>query len=105
MNQENVEFEFMGFNPDYEIRTFISSVAEKLHLNSPSDAAMKLAIQKGKGVIKASCRIASHSGTFVAEAVSKNPVRAVQQIERKIKKQLDQWKAWRFQNTNGQKAA
>ena len=103
MNQENMYFEFMGFDPDYEIRTFVSSVAEKLHLNSPSDAALRMAIQKGKGSIKASCQIVSRAGTFVAAAVSDSPIRAVQKLERKIKSQLDHWKAWRFQNANAQR--
>ena len=104
MNQENIQFEFMGFDPDYEIKSFVSMVAEKLQLKSPSDAALKLVIEKGKGAIKASCRIASQAGTFVAEAVSDSPVKAVQQIEKKIKEQLDNWKAWRFQNTKCGKA-
>ncbi|HVK62225.1 MAG TPA: hypothetical protein VM432_11770 [Bdellovibrionales bacterium] len=102
MIQEKVQLEFMHFEPDYETRSFVSSVAEKIHFNAPSDAAMKLALQKGKDAIQASCRIASQAGTFVAEAVSESPIRAVQQIERKIKDQLDAWKAWRFQNANSQ---
>lgn len=103
MIQENVQFEFMGFDPDHEIRSFISPVVEKLHLNSPSDAAIKLALKKGKGAIRASCRIASQAGTFVADAVSDNPVKAIQQIEKKIRTQLDTWKAWRFQKSDAPK--
>ena len=99
MNQDHVQFEFMGLEPNYEIRSFISAVAEKLYFSAPSDAAMKMALQKAKGSIKASCRIASQAGTFVAEAVSESPIRAIQQIEQKIKNQLDNWKAWRFQNS------
>jgi hypothetical protein len=48
---------------------------------------MKLAIEKGKGAIQAYCRIASQAGIFVADAVSDSPIRAVQQIEQKIKDQ------------------
>lgn len=100
MNQESVQYEFLDFDPDYEIKAFVSTVAEKLLLNSPSDAAIRLALQKYKGAIKASCRIASRAGTFIADAVSDNPIRAVQQIEREIKEQLDSWKDWRFQKAN-----
>lgn len=101
MNQENMQFEFMGFDPDYKIRARIESVAEKISGIAPSDAAIKMAVQKGKGAIRASCRIASKAGVFVAEAASKNPILAVQQIEKKIKHQLDDWKAWRFRRPAG----
>ena len=100
MTQENVQFEFIGFDPSYEVRAFVSNFAEKIYLNSPSDAAIKLAIEKGKGAVKASCRIASQAGTFIAETLSDSPVRAVQQIEQKINHQLNNWKAWRFQQKN-----
>lgn len=96
MIQENVQLEYQGFNPDYQIRTFVSKVTEKLHLISPSDAAISLAFKKGKRAITASCRISSQAGTFFAETVSDSPIRAVQQIEYKIKQQLDHWKNWRF---------
>jgi hypothetical protein len=89
MIQENVQFEFKGFDPDYEIRSFVASVAEKLQFSAPSDAAMKMALQKGKVAIQASCRIASQAGTFVADAVGDTPIRTVQQIEQKIRDQLD----------------
>jgi ribosome-associated translation inhibitor RaiA len=99
MINENVEYEFMGFDPEYEIKAFIAAVADKLYFSAPSDSAMKLAIKKSKGVVKASCRIASQVGTFVAEATGKNPIRAIQRLEKRIKHQLDSWKMNRFERT------
>ncbi len=93
----DLQFEFMGFNPDEKIKNFVSRVAEALHYSAPSDSAMKLVIEKSKNAIRASCRIASQAGTFVADSISDNPVRAVQQIERKIRKELDDWKMRRFE--------
>lgn len=93
----DLQFEFMGFNPDDKIMNFVSRVAETLHYSAPSDSAMKLVVEKTKNAIHASCRIASQAGTFVADSISDNPVRAVQQIERKIRKELDQWKLRRFE--------
>jgi hypothetical protein len=92
----NLQFEFKGFDPEYEIRNLITNVAEKLHLSSPSDSAMKVAMRKGEGVIEASCRIASHAGTFVAHVVGENPIKAIQKIEQKIGAQLENWKRNRF---------
>lgn len=95
--KNDLQFEFMGFNPDDKIKNFVSRVAETLHYSAPSDSAMKLVVEKSKNAIRASCRIASQTGTFVADSISDNPIRAVQQIERKIRKELDQWKARRFE--------
>lgn len=95
MQHDNVQCEFMGFDPDHEIKSFIKSVADKISYLSPSDAALTLAVRNGKDAIQASCRVASQAGVFVAEAASKNPIRAVRKIEREISKQLDNWKAWR----------
>jgi ribosome-associated translation inhibitor RaiA len=96
---KDVQFEFMGFKPDEQIKTFVSSVVDQLHFSAPSDAALKLVIKKSKDMIRASCRIASQAGTFVADTMSDNPIRAVQQIENKIRRQLDHWKKIRFEKT------
>lgn len=96
MRNDCVQFEFVGFDPEYEVRNFISTVAEKLHLSSPSDSAIKVAMRLSKGVVQASCRIASHAGTFVADAISDNPIKAIKKVEEKIAEQLESWKSRRF---------
>ncbi len=97
MINENVECEFMGFDPEYEIKAFIATVTDKLYFSAPSDSAMKLAVKKSQGMVKASCRIASQVGTFVAEARGENPICAIQRLEKRIKHQLDSWKMSRFE--------
>jgi ribosome-associated translation inhibitor RaiA len=92
----DVQFEFMGLDPDYKLRAFVALAAEKLHFSAPSDSAMKLAIRKGKDAFQASCRIASQAGIFVAETISDNPVRAIQQLEHKVRTQVEEWKNRRF---------
>ena len=62
----------------------------------PSDASMKLAIKKGKKAVAASCRIVPQAGTFVAEAISENPIRAIELLEMKMRIQLHSWKSHRF---------
>jgi ribosome-associated translation inhibitor RaiA len=105
MRNDCVQFEFLGFNPKHKIRNFVANVAEKLHLSAPSDSAMEVTIKRGKGVIQASCRIASRAGTFFAEAVSDSPIKAVHKIEEKISHQLDDWKRRRFLNEFSQAKA
>jgi ribosome-associated translation inhibitor RaiA len=98
MRNDCIQFEFIGFDPEYEVRNFISTVAEKLYLSSPSDSAIKVAMKVSRGVIQASCRIVSHAGTFMAEAISDNPIKAIKKVEKKIAEQLEGWKHRRFLN-------
>ncbi len=93
----DVKFEFLGFDPDERIRYFASTVAETIHFSAPSDSTLKIVVEKSKDVILASCRIVSQSGTFMADAISDNPMKAIQLIERKIRDQLDAWKRHRFE--------
>lgn len=93
----DVQFEFLGFSPDEQIKNFVSSTADQLYFSAPSDSALKLVVERSKNAIRASCRIASQAGVFVADAMSDSPVRAVRQIESKIRRQLDDWKKRRFE--------
>ena len=92
----NLQFEFKGFDPEYELRKLITNVAERLQMSSPSDSVVRVAMIKGKDAIEASCRIASNAGTFVADVVSENPINAILNIEHKIGAQLESWKLNRF---------
>jgi ribosome-associated translation inhibitor RaiA len=96
MITENVQCVFSGFDPEHETKTFIAQVADEIYHTAPSDSGIKLVIQKSRGLIKASCRIASQVGTFVAETSGKNPILAIQKLENEIKRQLDSWKMNRF---------
>lgn len=100
MRTENFECELKGFDPELEIKTFIATVADRLYFSAPSDSAVKLAIRKSQGVVKASCRIASQVGTFVAEATCENPICALRRLELRIKQQLDSWKRNRFEQAS-----
>ena len=99
MINENFEYEFTGFDPEYRIKKLVTTVGDKLYFSAPSDAFMKLAIRKSHGMIKASCRIASQVGTFFAEGTGGNAIRAIEQLEKRIKRQLDSWKKNRFDET------
>jgi hypothetical protein len=98
--RNDLQFKFKGFKPDEKVRKFVSIVAERLLFSAPSDSVMQLVVKQGKHAIQASCRIASQAGTFVADSINDNPIRAVQQIENKIREQLDIWKKSRFSQSN-----
>ena len=92
----DIHFEYAGFRPDLDTRRFIATIAENLHISAPSDSITKFAFQVGKDAVRASCRIVSQAGTFVADTISDNPIRAVQQLEEKINDQINHWKTHRF---------
>lgn len=98
MISENVEYEFKGFDPGHEIKAFMARLADQIYYSSPSDSGIKFAIQRSQGLVKASCRIASQVGLFVAEATGENPVSTIKKLEKKIKHQLDSWKMNRFES-------
>jgi len=96
MKSDGMQFEFLGFDPEYELKKVISSVAERLEVSAPSDSYIKLAFEKGVRAVRASCRICSQAGEFIAEAVGETPARALAKIEQQIKLQLEAWKQRRF---------
>jgi trehalose-6-phosphate synthase len=97
MITEYVEYEFIGFNPEYNIKNMIAVLAEKTYMNAPSNSAIKLVLRKSQDLVMASCRIGSQVGTFVSKAAGKNPIQAIQDLEKQIKIQLDSWKMNRYQ--------
>jgi hypothetical protein len=84
--------QFAGFVPEHETRTQILTTLENIDQSAPSDAVTDMVFEASKGVVKASCRIASKAGMFVADAVNENPLKALLSIEQKIKRQIDMWK-------------
>jgi hypothetical protein len=97
MYNKNVNFEFIGFVPEAEVKSFITSIAHRLHGLAPSNSFMNFILKKkGDDVVEASCRIASRVGEFLVDTVSKDPVAAIQQIESRMKQKLDEWKKLRF---------
>lgn len=92
----NLQFEFLNFKPETEIKSFVAHIGEKLQMTSPSDSVITVALSKGKDLMQASCRIASKAGIFVADSVSECPINAIQKIESQIMGQLNSWKQTRF---------
>lgn len=74
----------------------IQNVADSIHWQSPSDACLKIVCEKTKEAIKASCRVVSQAGTFMAEVVSDCPEWGIKKLEKEIQKQLNVWKQNRF---------
>jgi ribosome-associated translation inhibitor RaiA len=95
-----IEFEFVGFNPEYELREFISSVADRIYNLSPSDSSMRLVMKKNRNSIQVSCMVISRAGVFSANATCNCPKLAIQKIEEAIRYQLEKWRQCRFSSCN-----
>ncbi|MGE0762557.1 MAG: hypothetical protein AB7N80_04700 [Bdellovibrionales bacterium] len=96
MGFDRSQLEFRDFKPEYETRQLIADLMEGLQSLAPSDSAMNVAFRKGRGVVEATCRIASIAGTFVAKTISDTPIKAMQALDEKIRLQLEDWKKHRF---------
>ncbi len=97
MQSNSMQLEIINFTPEKKLDDSINKVSEKLYDNAPSDSAIKIVFRASRGVIKATCRIASHAGIFVAEAITESPLQALKQLEKRINQQLIEWKKRRFQ--------
>lgn len=93
---EKLSIEIKGMSPEQPVKDMIHLVAEKIHCQAPSDSCMKVVFEQSKEAIRASCRIVSHAGIFIAEAISEAPDEVIKQLEQKIGERLSFWKKTRF---------
>lgn len=100
---DDIKLEFKGFKPNEKINNEVAHVTERLYLNSPSDSFIKLVFEKSKNKIHATCKIISQSGTFIADAINDNPIQIFRQIEEQIQKQIEDWRARRFDQNHVEK--
>lgn len=98
MFSHNVNFEFIGFNPEPKEKNYIILVTDRLQNLAPSDSFMKIKMTKRQNTIEALCRITSQAAEFEAEVMSSNPIVAIRQIENQIVLQLQKWKRCRTLN-------
>jgi hypothetical protein len=98
MGYNKVDIAFEKFNPKEELRRLFVTVADKLHMDAPSDSHVRLVMKKGKETFSGYCRIASNIGVFIAEECAPSPEGALAKIEKKISRQLMQWKSRRFRD-------
>ena len=81
MRADSIHYHFEGFDPDYDLKSIVSAIAQELHMSAPSDASLKLTFKKEKNFIKGHCRIASSSRSFVAEAIGFDLIDTAMEIE------------------------
>lgn len=96
MSHENITVEFHKFDPKEELRRLSVAVAEKLHMQAPSDSDLRMTVRKGGEKFRAYCRIASKAGVFLAEESAASPEGTLAKIEKEIGRQLNRWKSARF---------
>lgn len=96
MSLENRIIEFKKFSPKEEIKNLIHKIADKIHLESPSDSSLKFVISKYKNKFRGYCRVASQIGIFVADEYGDQPEGVVAKIEKEMSRQLKIWRRCRF---------
>ncbi len=96
MKHEHFSIEIRGILPTQSLQSMLKQVSERIHWQSPSDSFLKIFCEQSKEAMKASCRIASQAGVFVAEAISESPEERLRNLEKRIYEQLNTWKETRF---------
>lgn len=95
MLNDEIQYEFIGFEPSLRQKNMIRSTMERLMWESPSDASLKLTIVKTPGAYSATCRVSSSIGIFIGDGKSEYLKPAIKLLESKLRKQLFFWKGQR----------
>lgn len=98
--RNDIECEFVNFEPDAGLKSYVWNVAQNIYDLSPSNAAMKLVLKKSDKGFKATCRIFSYAGVFEADVENEKEISVIRKLEERICYKLDIWKSSRFEKTN-----
>jgi len=96
----NRQFYFKGMEPSFKLRFQANLVLCRILDDAPYGAAgFGILEQQEGGGFRSSLDIQSPYGPFMASAVHSTPERALEEMESKIKNQLDWWKSHRSRST------
>ena len=90
------KFEFYGFEPDRDLKGAISRTLDMILGSAPSDADAKARLIRSREGFSGFIRLSSQAGTFMAEAVGKNPTETVSRLKERIFEQLSLWRRARI---------
>lgn len=90
-------FEFIGFEPSSALETVAKTVFGRIHNEAPSDSFAMATVRKTLEGFQAALKINSSVGTFVADAISEDPQKAMVALSRRIRSRLRIWKRTRFE--------
>ncbi|RME18261.1 MAG: hypothetical protein D6797_00785 [Bdellovibrio sp.] len=91
-------FQFEGFEPSPELKTFAKEVLWRAENRAPSQSSVRAKLIKtGSGFI-AKMKFASPVGHFSAETQKENPKEALNHLYKKIKAKFQDWKKSRVLN-------
>lgn len=90
-------FNFVGFEPEPALVDYAKARFGRIHDESPNDSFAFATIRKTiEGGFQAALKINSSVGTFVAESISEDPIKAIADLSANIRSQLQAWKRNRF---------
>ena len=95
MDRTMDKFEFMGFDPDFDVKSAISRTLEKILGSAPSDAESVARLSRTREGFSGFIRLCSRQGTFVAEASGHDPIETVRHLTDRIHDQIRRWRLGR----------
>lgn len=86
------KFEFKGFEPDRDLQSAIGRTLDIILGSAPSDAVPRAHLSRTREGFSGFLRLSSQAGTFVAEAVGRDPSETVGRLKERIFDQLNIWR-------------
>lgn len=89
------KFEFAGFEPDRDLKRTISRTLDMILGSAPSDAEPLARISRTREGFSGFLRLCSQQGTFLAEAVGRDPAETIAHLKDRIFEQITRWRTLR----------
>lgn len=89
------KFKFAGFEPDRDLKGTISDTLDLILGSAPSDAEPVACLSQTRDGFTGFLRLVSSQGTFLAEAVGRDPVETLARLKDRIFVQIMRWRSLR----------
>ena len=89
------KFEFAGFEPDRDLKRTISRTLDIILGSAPSDAEPVARLSRTREGFSGVLRLCSAQGTFLAEAVRRDPAETLARLKDRIFEQITRWRTIR----------
>jgi hypothetical protein len=89
------KFEFAGFEPDRDLKRTISRTLDIILGSAPSDAEPVARLSRTREGFSGVLRLCSQQGTFLAEAVGRDPAETLARLKDRIFEQITRWRTIR----------
>lgn len=95
--ETNKTIQFCGFSPSKQTQTFLNELLDQILYSAPHNSALNAVLSKKENNYKITVQINSSVKRFFAMASHSRLKCAIDTIEEQLKRQIEKWKALRFE--------